>query len=76
MKNSQYVNQANVGISDIFRIQFNEITFNSENIEVGTFSMHIDCAEAVAKTILQTIEQHKENVRKQQENLNTDKKLS
>lgn len=76
MKNSQYVNQINVSINDMCRLQFNEVSLNGETIEVIVLSMHVDAADAFAKAIFQTVEQHKRNAELQKNSLNTDKELN
>ncbi len=72
MKNSQYVNQGNCSTADLFRLTLNEMV-NNEIIHVATLSMHPDFAEHLAKTMLQTVEQHKKAMELQKEE---NKKLS
>lgn len=76
MKNSQYVNQLNVSANDLVRLQFMEVSNNGENIEVIVLSMLPDAAEAFAKVIMQTVEQHKNNIEAQKKVLNSDKDLN
>jgi hypothetical protein len=76
MKNSQYVNQLNVSANDLVRLQFMEVSNGGENIEVIVLSMLPDAAEVFAKVIIQTVEQHKNNIEVQKKVLNSDKDLN
>lgn len=77
MKNSQYVNQANVSVSDLIRIICNEVlNGGAEVIPVTILSMHVEFAKVFVKTIQQTIDQYEESIEKQKETMHTDKILS
>lgn len=76
MKNSQYVNQMNVNINDMVRIEFNDIPDGHNSNHVITICAHVDAAEMMAKAILETVERHRRTVEIQKQSNNTDKKLS
>ena len=74
--NSQYVNQINVSINELCRLQFNEVVTNGEVVPVAFLSMFPEAAELFAKTILESVDKHKLNIQQQKNSLNTDKELN
>jgi hypothetical protein len=74
--NSQYINQANCSMSDMFRLILNEMQNGTDNHTVGVFAMHLEFAKMLANNILQTIEAYEKKVAEQKANLGTDKGLN
>ncbi len=64
MKNSQYINQMNVNISEMVRLTFNEqMPQNNNEIQhIITLSMHFEFLKEMHRTIGDTLNSHMEMI--------------
>lgn len=67
MKNSLYVNNVNVGLSEMARLEFMETIPNEninlvETVHVVTLSMHVEFLRNLHLIIGQTLDRHDENI--------------
>lgn len=73
---SKYTNQANVGINDMLRLTFRETQDGNHFEDIITLAMHLDFAEIMCNTVMDTIKNHKKNIENQKATLNVDKELN
>lgn len=60
MKNSQYINQFSINISEIARISFSEV-INDQSTDIVTVAMHVEALRVLSKFIDDTIAKHEAN---------------
>ncbi len=60
-KNSQYINQVNVNISEMARLTFNEVV-NDETIQVVALSMHVEFLKVMLQAIGGALDNHSQNI--------------
>jgi hypothetical protein len=63
MKNSQYINQMDISLSEVARLTFNEISPPNNPVEhVITLCMNIEFLKVMHKTIGDTLEEHTRSI--------------
>lgn len=61
MKNSQYINSANINISEMARLTFQEVPPDGEIIHVVTVSCHVEFLKELYRIIGESLVKHIDN---------------